>query len=102
MSIATHGIPGKCPFCNSKNTDYFMLLVSEKSGFTEIFCNDCHAFNTMSFPRLPKNHNFKMFTHEEYKSHQKKRALRLGLDSTEPKNTNFTEPLLPTPQLANA
>ncbi|MCL2016830.1 MAG: hypothetical protein FWG68_11360 [Defluviitaleaceae bacterium] len=104
VSIATHGTPGKCPFCNSENTDYFNLLVGEKSGFTEIFCKECHAFNTMSFPRLPKNHDFKMFTLEEYKIHQKERSLRLGLDSAEPQSTNFTftEQPQPLPQPINA
>ncbi len=42
-SIAFNKTPGKCPKCNSDNTDYATRIVDEKTstGFGVIWCNVC-------------------------------------------------------------
>ena len=38
--IATHNA-GKCPFCNSENTDYRIINLSSDIGYGDVWCNDC-------------------------------------------------------------
>lgn len=39
------GIPGKCPFCSSKDTD-FSITENGDSGYGDIWCNNCkHALH---------------------------------------------------------
>lgn len=38
--IATHNT-GKCPFCNSENTDYRIINLSSDIGYGDVWCNDC-------------------------------------------------------------
>lgn len=45
-NIAEKNAPGKCPFCNSLNTDYSAIRIKNEYGYCVIWCNDCkHAFN---------------------------------------------------------
>ena len=32
---------GKCPFCNSENTDYRIINLSSDIGYGDVWCNDC-------------------------------------------------------------
>ena len=38
--IATYNA-GKCPFCNSENTDYRIINLSSDIGYGDVWCNDC-------------------------------------------------------------
>lgn len=55
-SLAVNNEPGKCPICDSKNTDYgFSVVVEESSmGFGAIWCNDCHNGYYISRVKIEK------------------------------------------------
>ncbi|MCL1997649.1 MAG: hypothetical protein FWG65_02670 [Turicibacter sp.] len=89
LNIDTIGIPGECPFCESTDTDYFMMQVGNQNGFTEAWCNSCGKFtnicrrgpwdNEQLFPA-----NRKIYTNEDYQAHQARRQAGERLSLTPP------------------
>ena len=45
----------KCPFCNSKNTDYRMIQISGDLGTADIWCNKCKKAIHISRIEVPKD-----------------------------------------------
>lgn len=44
-SLATTGIVGKCPICQSDNTDYCYTVINEDTrlGYGDLWCNICKS-----------------------------------------------------------
>ena len=40
-SMINKGEAGKCPYCESNNTDYKIGTVANKMGYADVWCNDC-------------------------------------------------------------
>ncbi|MCL1987760.1 MAG: hypothetical protein FWG64_07300 [Firmicutes bacterium] len=99
--IAKYGNPGVCPFCESADTDYFVMFISGNDGFMEVFCNECRKAHSVTTRQMPKD-KYNVFTEDDYNSYRKRRNAGLRLSPTEPQSTNFTEQLQPMPQAVNA
>lgn len=42
INVCKYDKVGKCPFCGSENTDFgFVKSVSGKTGWGDLWCNDC-------------------------------------------------------------
>lgn len=47
-TIATKDKVGKCPYCNGTNTDFSYVIVHEKMGYLDVWCNDCKKMGHIS------------------------------------------------------
>lgn len=46
QNIAQTKTSGKCPYCESENTNYTLIGDVGKIGYGEVWCNDCkHAYH---------------------------------------------------------
>jgi len=78
MNVDNIGVSGRCPFCSSEDTDYCFVFTSSaiggiiRNGFTEIWCNSCGKFDSMSCRNVPEENDFQVYTREEYAVHRLK------------------------------
>ncbi len=53
-SVLNEHTAGKCPCCNSVNTDYRLIENSDGYGYGDIWCNDCKNAFHISRVRISK------------------------------------------------
>lgn len=54
-NLATKGKIGKCPYCQSENTDYNATKVVDNMGYAVMWCNDCKHSNIISKLEVTNN-----------------------------------------------
>ena len=67
--IHEKGIVGKCPYCNSADTDYMYFDKGDNRSFLHIWCNSCAEQVHVDGGAIP--HNRKHMNFERVEEHQR-------------------------------